>query len=138
MRNFLVTLLLIAGLSPAMRAGVDGQWTIPIAGSDTGILLELKSDGGRVTGSLSGPNGKLDIVNGSISANTISFETVTKVNGSAIALFTGQVNGDAIELTVRTRDRAGKQRLTAKRRDPNAPPPDWFSKARRRMRCWRG
>jgi erythromycin esterase len=113
-----------------MRAGVDGQWSIPIAGSDTGILLELKSDGGRVTGSLSGPNGKLDIVNGSISANTISFETVTKVNGSAIAtLFTGQVNGDAIELTVRTRGRAGEQRLTAKRRDPNAPPPDWFSES---------
>jgi erythromycin esterase len=72
----------------------------------------------------------LDIVNGSISANTISFETVTKVNGSAIAtLFTGQVNGDAIELTVRTRGRAGEQRLTAKRRDPNAPPPDWFSES---------
>ena len=59
------------GLVPAAQAGVDGQWVIAVPGSQGGILLELKSDGGRLTGSLSGPNGKMEIGNGSIAGDAI-------------------------------------------------------------------
>ncbi|MGD0049020.1 MAG: erythromycin esterase family protein [Bryobacteraceae bacterium] len=128
MRKLLVTLLLILGSSPAIRAGVDGQWEVSVPGSATGLLLEFKSDGNRVTGSLSGPNGKLEIVNGSIAADTISFETVLQLEGRTITVsYTGRISGDAIELTAHSTEFGAEQPLTAKRRDPNAPPPDWFS-----------
>jgi erythromycin esterase len=130
----MTALLLIVGSISTIRAGVDGQlddqWMISIPGSATGAVLEFKSDGGRLTGSLSGPNGKLEIINGSTSADAVSFETMTKLDGQAITVrYKGQMNGDAIELTVYSQEAGGELRFTARRRDPKAPPPDWFSES---------
>jgi erythromycin esterase len=128
MNKLIVRLLLIAGCIPAIQASVDGQWTISMPGSATNVLLELRSDGAHLAGSLSGPNGKLEIINGSIAADTISFETVMKLGGKEITVvYQGRVNGDAIELTVHSQAAGGEERLTAKRRDAKDPPPDWFS-----------
>ncbi|MGB7762283.1 MAG: erythromycin esterase family protein [Bryobacteraceae bacterium] len=130
MRKLLIPLLLILGSSPAMLAGVDGRWEISVSGSAIGILLDLRSDGNRITGSMSGPNGKLEITNGSIAADTISFETVLPLEGRTIAVsYKGRISGDAIELTAQSPEFGAEQRFTAKRRAPNAPPPDWFSES---------
>ncbi|MGA3097135.1 MAG: erythromycin esterase family protein [Bryobacteraceae bacterium] len=123
--------LLSFGLAPTAQAAVDGQWVLTLPGAGA-LLLELKSDGGRLTGSATGPNGKLEIANGSIAGNAISFETVVTLNrgaGTVSLLYTGEIEGDEIHLTVGTRGPGPKLQATAKRRDPNAPPPDWFSEA---------
>lgn len=118
------------GLVPVAQAGVDGQWAIAVPGSSAGVRLELKSDGGRLTGSLSGPNGKMEIGNGSISGDAISFETAVKLDRQTITVFyKGQVEGDEIHLTVGAGEYGGGQRVTAKRLPANAAPPDWFSES---------
>ena len=40
-------------LLPAARAGVDGQWEAAASDGRSGVLLELKSDDGRLIGSCS-------------------------------------------------------------------------------------
>jgi erythromycin esterase len=132
MTKLLLTLLLSLGVCPmVVRAGVDGQWMIAVPGSATGILMEVKSDGGRIAGSLSGPYGKLEIVSGTMSADAISFETVIARDGQTIrVLYQGRVNGDVMELTARSQGFGGEQRFTATRRKSNAPPLDWFSEPR--------
>jgi erythromycin esterase len=128
MRSLLVTLFLMVGWSPATRAGVDGRWVITVPGDAGDALMELKSDGDKLTGSLSGPNGKLDLTNGKISGITISFETTVRLDRRTITVsYTGQIDGDEIHLTARAREFGVEERLTAKRGNPNAPPPDWFS-----------
>lgn len=118
------------GSTAAAQAGVDGQWVIAVPGGGVGMLLELKSDGGRLTGSLSGPNGKLEIVHGSIEGAAISFETVVTLDRRTITVrYKGQIEGDEIHLTVGARESGGEQRVTAKRRAADAPPPDWFSES---------
>ena len=125
-----VTLLLSLGLIPMARAGVDGQWVIATPGGAGSILLDLKSDGGRLTGFLSGPNGKLEIVNGTIVGDAISFESVVQLDRRTITIsYTGRIEGDEIHLTAGSREFGSEGQVTAKRRDANAPPPDWFSES---------
>ena len=44
-----------------------------------------------------------------------------------MATYNGRLTGDQIELTLRVAGASGALPMTAKRRNPNAPPPDWFS-----------
>lgn len=123
--------LLSLGLVPAAQAAVDGQWAITMPGAGD-LVLELKNDGGRLTGSVTGPNGKLEIANGSVTGHAISFETVVTLNrgaGTVSVLYAGEMEGDEIHLTVGMKGPGPKLQVTAKRRDPNAPPPDWLSEA---------
>src|SRR2546421_1026377 len=93
----ITAILLLSGLALALAAGVEvnGQW----AAATGGVVLGLRSDGGRLTGWLSQPNGKLEITNGSVQGNGISFEMAVKIWGQALTLvYSGQLEGD--ELTM--------------------------------------
>jgi erythromycin esterase len=106
----------------------DGTWEVPDPGRASGLLIELKTDGGRLTGSFAGPNGKIEIRNGSVAGETVSFETVMTLQGRSMTTrFTGRVvNGEL----VLTGEMPGiEQKMVAKRRAADAGAVDWFSAA---------
>src|SRR5260370_5503372 len=124
--------ILLAGfaLLTAAPAGVDGQWAAATASGTSGILLELKSERGRLTGWLLQPDRKLEITNGSIQGNAVSFEMAVNIKGQSLTLFySGELAGDELHLAIRVRSRAGEERFTLKRVDPNASPLDRFSES---------
>jgi erythromycin esterase len=127
-KTILAILLSGFALLPAARAGVDGQWEALTSTGRSGVLLELKSNGGRLTGWLSQPNGKLEIANGSIQGNAVSFEMAVDIQGQQLRLFyEGQLDGDELRLTLRVRGRPGEESVTLKRVDPDASPLDRFA-----------
>jgi erythromycin esterase len=130
MKAILAILLWGFALLPAARAGVDGQWEAAASDGHSGVLLELKSDGGRLIGWLLQPRGKLEITNGSIQGNAVSFEMAVNIQGQALnLLYEGQLDGDELRLTLRARGRPGEERVTLKRVNPNASPLDRFSES---------
>lgn len=129
-KNALLTLLLYFGVVAMPQPPVDGQWLIAVPGHRGGILLELRSDGSKLTGCLSGPNAKLEIVNGSIAGDVVSFDTVmTDRRRSITVSYRGRIEGKEIHFTVSPTMPGDPRQIVATRRDPDAAPPDWFSEA---------
>lgn len=131
MTKLSAAVLLAVILTTPAQAAVDGRWTIHLPDNNAEAILELKADGARLTGSLSGGPGKYELLNGSISADTISFEARAQLRrGVTVTIqFTGKVHGDTMDLTVRPPGIGAEEHWTATRRDPNTPPPDWFAEA---------
>lgn len=101
---------------------MDGQWAATDAGGASGVVLELKSEGGALSGWLSQPNGKMAITNGSIRGNSLSFEMAVMLQGQALTLlYSGELERDEMHLTMRVRGRTGEERFTLNRVDPSNP-----------------
>jgi hypothetical protein len=63
--------------------------------------MELATDGGTLTGTLSGPQGALEIVDGTVDGNDLAFKA-NVTSPMAITLeFTATVDGDNISGTVK-------------------------------------
>lgn len=131
MKRLVMVLLLSAAVAAA--AGIDGKWTseiaarVPRKGGKQGaaakpaqVTFNLKSEGGKVTGTMTAGGGKraraLEIQDGKIDGDSFSFTTVQKTKkGENKLTWRGSVKGD--ELTG-TRSREGGKRgqpFTAKR-----------------------
>ena len=97
-------------------ADVTGKWN---AQSDNGPswVLNLKSDGGTVTGTVQGRDGKeRPLKEGKLEGNEISFSVDSEYQGDAITLvFKGKVSGDEMQLRVDTKDGNWGTDLVAKR-----------------------
>jgi erythromycin esterase len=119
MKTIFVALALSLGILPAARAGIDGQWVADMPTGPSGPVLELKSDGDRLTGWLSEPDKKLQIDKGVIHGNTLSFEMAMDVKGQSLTLlYTGELSGDELHLTLSVRGMPGEERITMRRVDP--------------------
>src|SRR6266581_2665382 len=104
-------LCLLLGSLPAFAASVDGKWSIAMPGVGE-IVMELKTAGDALTGSIAGPNGVLEIVNGAVSGETISFQIVgAPANRRVTVTYTGKLGGDEIELTGRAEPAGGEMRM---------------------------
>ena len=115
---FAVLLVFGFALAPPARAGINGKWAAP----SSGAVLELESDGGRLTGWLSQPNNRVPITNGSIQGNTVSFEMTLNAQGRSLKLFySGELEGDELHLVLRAAGQPGEEHLTLRRVDPRAP-----------------
>jgi hypothetical protein len=121
MRRLLTTGLLFGLLAiTALAADVTGKWTaqVPGRGGQTReATFTFKADGNALTGSVSGPRGAMDISDGKIDGDQISFTQTIEFNGNTIKfLYKGTVSGDEIKFT-RTRDggEGQAQEFTAKR-----------------------
>ncbi len=118
---FLTASLLLAGfVSAAWAADVSGKWVAQIAGRDgtaRETTINLKADGDKLTGTVSGRQGDTPITDGKVSGDDISFTVVRSVQGNDIKLlYKGKVKGDEIAFTVNREggDQPGQQ-FTAKR-----------------------
>ncbi len=100
-------------------ADVTGKWTaqVPGRGGQTReTTFNFKAEGEKLSGTMSGPQGDIDISDGKISGDDISFVVKMSFGGNDVKLnFKGKVAGDEIKFT-RTREGSDQsQEFTAKR-----------------------
>jgi autotransporter translocation and assembly factor TamB len=126
MRTFvlLASLCVLACLlvSTAFAADVTGKWTAQVPGRQGNMqemTINLKADGSTLTGSITTPRGDMDIKDGKIDGNNISFsQTFERGGNSMTILYKGKVSsdGDSIEFTREMQGGQGQARtFTAKR-----------------------
>jgi hypothetical protein len=118
------TLIRISGslallLTLALAADISGKWMgdMPGRGGDTTpTTFTFKIDGGRLTGSMTGPQGEIPLQEGKVSGDQISFSTTLDFGGNSIKiLYKGTVSGDQIKMS-REREGSGQPReFTIKR-----------------------
>lgn len=103
LRKSLFALILLTTTSVfALAADFSGKWT---AKFDTQIgpmnyTYEIHVDGTTVTGTAANDQGSVDIKDGKINGDTITFVEVRDFGGNSIKItYTGKINGDQIEFT---------------------------------------
>ena len=120
MRNcFLIAAMAVLLAMTASAADVSGKWVgqMPTRDGNTReATFDLKANGDKLTGTMSGPQGGIEIKDGKVSGNDISFKVPLEFNGNSFVLiFKGTVSGDQIKFT-RGREGADQtQEFTAKR-----------------------
>ena len=116
----LTACLLLAGVVQALAADVTGKWVAQVPGRNgqtNETTFNLKAEGNKLTGTVSGRQGDNPISDGKISGDDISFTVAMSFNGNDIKLlYKGKVAGDEIKFT-RTREGGDQpgQEFTAKR-----------------------
>ncbi len=76
----------------------DGTWTTTMntpMGAQNGTM-ELKTEGGTLTGTLSGPQGSLDIEDGTVDGNNLAFKAHVTTPMAMTLEFSATVDGDSI------------------------------------------
>jgi len=126
----LAMLIFVLGSAAALAADFSGKWTADVTtprGTQT-ITFDFHVDGTTLTGKITTPRGDVDISNGKVDGDTITFDQVMNFNGNSFTLnYKGTADGaDAIKFT-RTfgggnSDRP-PQEFTAKRAQVAAPAP---------------
>jgi hypothetical protein len=116
-QRILVAVTMTAAL--ALGADVSGKWVASVQGRDgqaREVTYNFKSDGDTLTGTVAGPRGDMEISDGKIDGDKISFKTKVEFNGNAMVMvYQGVVNGDEIKFT-QTREGGDRSReFTAKR-----------------------
>ena len=109
---FVLTILLIASFA-LMAADVSGKWTYegPGRGGNPGrpVTITLKVDGATLTGTVpaggrgggDNPPPPIDITDGKVDGNNISFTVKREFNGNAMVIkYEGVVNGDEMKLKI--------------------------------------
>jgi autotransporter translocation and assembly factor TamB len=102
--------------SLAWAADVTGKWAAQ-AENGPNWVFNLKSDGGKVSGTMQGNDGKDHAINeGKLEGSDISFSVDSEWQGNPITLvFKGKVSGDEMQLRVDTKDGSWGTDLVAKR-----------------------
>lgn len=100
-------------------ADVTGKWTGQVPTRDGGTresTFNFKQDGEKLTGTMTGPQGDIELKDGAVKGDDVSFNVALSFGGNDVKLiYTGKVAGDEIKLT-RTREGADqKQEFTIKR-----------------------
>ncbi len=104
----------------AMAADVTGKWTaqLPGRGGQTReATFNFKADGNTLTGTVSGRQGDMEISDGKIDGDSLSFTQTMEFNGNSMKfVYKGTISGDSIKFT-RQRDGGDQppQEFTAKR-----------------------
>jgi hypothetical protein len=102
-RKLLLTVMLVAlGSTAALAADFNGKWSGTVEGmrGPQNIVFNFKVDGATVTGTITTPRGDVDISNGKIDGNTISFDQVMNFNGNSFTIgYKGTIDGDGIKFT---------------------------------------
>ncbi|PYT28050.1 MAG: hypothetical protein DMG58_19090, partial [Acidobacteria bacterium] len=95
-------LLLLTAVA-ALAADINGKCVAQMpgrGGEPREVTMNFKADGSQLTGSITGPRGEVQISDGKVDGDDISFAQVMEFNGNQIKLlFTGKVSGDDIKFT---------------------------------------
>jgi hypothetical protein len=96
--------LLVAAQTPIVPIAFEGQWETVSAGTSGRIVVELKLDGNKVTGTVTGPKaanpdqpGVPQKLTGKVDGDILAFN-VGSPDGARIITFVGRVSGDTINL----------------------------------------
>jgi opacity protein-like surface antigen len=120
MRNLcIVAAMTILLAATASAADVTGKWVglMPTRDNQTReTTFDLKASGGKLTGTMSGPQGGLEIQDGKISGDDISFKVHMQFGDTKLVLlFQGAVSADQIKFTRKREGADQAQQFTAKR-----------------------
>ena len=104
LRNVLLTTgLLFVFLTVAYAAGIDGKWTAEVPGRQGNTqttTFNFKAAGEKLTGTMSGRQGDIEISDGTIKGNDVSFKVVREMQGNKITInYVGKLAGDEIKFT---------------------------------------
>jgi len=113
-----VTTILLALAFAASAADVNGKWVYEQAGRQGGnpvkVTLNLKSEGGKLTGTLSRPGRdgnamEAQITDGKVDGNNISFKVSMQGGGgnTMTSEYVGTLSGDDLKLKVTRPGRDG-------------------------------
>lgn len=121
----LSTLLVLSSAAMSRAADFNGTWkgNIEFNGESVNLVYDLKVDGDKLTGTVEGPAGKLDLEKGKVDGGKISFEITFgdnhikhdgKLSGGKIKI-TSHMTKEGIDYTIsRTPDFSGKWKGEAK------------------------
>ena len=103
----------------AFGSDVSGKWVASVPGRDgqaRDVTYNLKADGGALTGTVTGMRGDMQISDGVVDGDKITFKTKAEYNGNTFVMnYQGVVSGDEIKFT-QTREGGDRSReFTAKR-----------------------
>jgi autotransporter translocation and assembly factor TamB len=98
-----------------MAADVSGKWTFEQQGRNGSqtVTLNLKADGGTLTGTVSGGmgrggNAEQEISDGKVDGNNISFEVTRDMGGNSFTMkYEGVVSGSEMKLKITRPDFQG-------------------------------
>jgi len=116
-----LALLFCALAAMVFAADVTGKWTYEQQGRNGAqtVTMNLKADGSTLTGTVSGRGGDIQISDGKIDGNTVTFTVVREMQGNKItSKYTGTVSGDEIKFKVETEGPQGAmpaREMTAKK-----------------------
>jgi hypothetical protein len=98
-------------------ADVTGKWSAEMQGRDGQKRVQtfnLKSEGDKLTGTVSSPMGERQIVDGKVAGDDVSFAVEVEFNGEKRKIqYTGKIVGDELKMKSGTGERA--REFTAKR-----------------------
>ena len=107
MRKILIAGMLVILAGFAHAADLSGKWKGDVpgrSGDTTATVFTFKVDGEKLTGSMTGPNGDLQLQEGKVSGDQVSFSTNIDAGGNTIKiLYKGTLGGDQLKMT-RQRD----------------------------------
>ncbi len=116
-RNLLLSCALLFALVLSAYADITGKWS---AEFDTQIgsqkyTYEFKVDAGKLTGTATGPQGSVAIVEGKLNGDDVSFVENMTYQGMEIRIeYSGKIAGDELKLTRKVGEFATEE-LVAKR-----------------------
>ena len=97
----------------ADAAAVAGKWTAQVPGRDgqtREVTFNFKTAGEKLTGTMSGRQGDVEIADGKVKGDEVSFEVTMTMQGNATKMtYKGKVAGDEIKFT---RHRDGSDRTS--------------------------
>jgi hypothetical protein len=97
-----LAVVLLVMLVSAWAADVSGKWVAEMQGRQgpTQTTFTFKVEGAKLTGTVSSPMGDMEISDGKVEGNNISFAVVREFNGNKMTqLYKGVVSGDEIKFT---------------------------------------
>jgi hypothetical protein len=103
LRKLGLTVLFFAlGSVTALAADFNGKWTAEMQGRNgtQTVTFDFHVDGSTLTGKISTPRGDMDISNGKVDGDNISFDQVMNFNGNSFTIiYKGKADGDNIKFT---------------------------------------
>ena len=124
-----ITLLFLAlGSVSALAADFNGKWTGDVQGrmGPQTLTFDFHVDGATLTGKITTPRGDVDITNGKVDGDNISFDQVLNFNGNSFTIsYQGKAAADGTINFTRTFGGGGDrppQTFVAKRASADAAP----------------
>ena len=111
------TLLLVALAGLLYAADITGKWKGAMQTGNRELTFELKAEGSKVTGTVSGLIEKpVEIKDGRIQGDAVEFWVMSEYQGSPVKLvYKGKVSAAQIEFNMGTEDGGWGTEVTAKK-----------------------
>lgn len=85
----------------AVAADITGKWTgqVPGRNGTTDTTFNFKQAGDKLTGSMTGPQGDVELKDGKVTGDDVAFKVVLEFNGMMIVInFNGTAAGSEIKM----------------------------------------